>query len=249
MIIAEFQNDIVNLRTTAVFQWDVNQVVKITGLAFGSSSIEVHFANKKSTSAIVVNSTTPTSGYVYANIPNVLLTEPYDIIAYVYQSNGSTRSTTNTITIPLVARRKPNSYADTSGGNIVVPDSNTGVNLSSATATNADIVKGKIAFIASGRTIGTHVCPSMGSSQTKTVNPSRVVQTVTADSGYYLASVNVNPIPSEYITTNDATASASDIAQGKTAYVNGVKVTGTMVASDIITSFDSATGTLTITEV
>lgn len=249
MIIAEFQNDIVNLRTKNLFQWDMNQVVKISGIAFGISSVEVHFANKKSVSAIVVNSTTPENGYVFATIPNALLAEPYDIIAYVYQTDGSTKSTTNTITIPVVARRKPNGYVDSGGGNIVLPDSNTGVNLSSATATNADIVKGKIAFTASGRTVGTHVCPSLGSSQTKTVNPSRAVQTVTADSGYYLSSVNVNPIPSEYITTADATASASDIAQGKTAYVNGVKVTGTMVASDIITSFDSATGTLTITEV
>lgn len=249
MIIAEFQNDIVNLHTTNLFQWDVNQVLKISGIAFGTSPVEVHFANKKSESAIVVNSTTPTGGYIFANIPNVLLTEPYDIFAYVYQTDGTTRSTTHTITIPVVARRKPNAYVDANGGNIVLPDSSTSINLSSATATSADILKGKIAFTATGKTTGTHTCPSIGASQTKTVTPTKAVQTVTADSGYYLASVNVNPIPSEYITTTDATATAADIAKGKTAYVKGEKITGTHEGSNIVTSFDATTGTLTITEV
>ena len=249
MITAEFKNDIVNLQVENLFQWDVNQVLKIMGIDFGATSVEVHFCNKKSTSAIVVESTTPANGYVLATIPNTLLTQPYNIVAYVYQTNGSTKSTTNTITIPVVARQKPNSYVDTGGGNIIVPDSGSNIDLSSANATRSDILSGKVAFIASGRVTGTHVCPTMGAAQTKNVTPTRVVQTVRADEGHYLSSVTVNPIPSDYITTSDATATASDIASGKTAYVNGVKVTGTHESSDIITSFDASTGTLTITEV
>lgn len=216
MITAEFTSEIVNLRVTNLFQWDVNQVLKIMGLDFGTASVEVHFCNKKSSGAIVVASTAPTNGYILVNIPNTLLTQPYDIFAYVYQTEGSTKSTTNTITIPVVKRQKPNDYKDTSGGNIVVPDSDVSVDLSSANATRSDIVNGKIAFIASGKVTGTHVCPSLGASQTKTVTPTKAVQTVVADNGYYLSSVNVNPIPSEY--------------------------------RKITTSFDSATGTLTITE-
>lgn len=249
MITAEFKDDVVNLQVTNLFQWDVNQVIKISGIEFGGSPVEVHFCNKKSTSALVVASTTPTSGYVLANIPNALLMEHYDIVAYVYQTEGSTRSTIKTIKIPVVARQKPNDYKDTSGGTIIVPDSGVNVDLSSATATRSDILTGKVAFIASGKVTGTHVCPSLGAAQTKTVTPTKAVQTVAADSGYYLSSVNVNPIPSDYVVTSDATATASDIAKGKTAYVNGVKVTGTHEGSNITTSFDATTGTLTITEV
>ena len=249
MIIAEFQGDNVNIHTTNLFQWDVNQVVKITGIEFSAEPIEVHFCNKKSKGALVVNSTAPANGAILATIPNILLTEPYDIFAYVYQTEGSTKNTTNTITIPVVARQKPTTFVETGDGSIILPDSGSNVDLSSANATRADIVSGKIAFIASGKVTGTHVCPSVGSAQYKTVNPNKVVQNVTADEGYYLASVTVNPIGNDYVNTNDATATASDIAVGKTAYVKGVKVTGTKASSDIITSFDASTGTLTITEV
>lgn len=215
MITAEFTSELVNLRVTNLFQWDVNQVVKITGLAF-TSPVEVHFCNKKSESAIVVLSTEPTSGSVFANIPNKLLQEPYDIVAYVYQTDGTTKSTTNTITIPIVKRQKPNDYRDTSGGDINIPDSDVNIDLSSANATSDDILKGKVAFTATGKTIGTHVCPTLGASQTKTITPTKAVQTVEADSGYYLSSVTVNPIPSEYskITTSfDATTGTLTITE------------------------------------
>ena len=248
MITAEFQSDIVNLQVTNLFQWDVNQVLKITGLNL-TNLVEVHFCNKKSTSATVVNSTTPTNGEVLVNIPNKLLTEPYNIVAYVYVTEGSTRSTTNTITIPVVTRAKPNDYVDTSGGSIVVPGGGSNIDLSSATATRSDILAGKVAFTSTGKVTGTHVCPSIGASQTKVITPTKAVQTVTADAEHYLSSVTVNPIPSEYVNTSDATATSADIAKGKTAYIGGVKVTGTYEGSDIITSFDATTGTLTITEV
>lgn len=62
----------------------------------------------------------------------------------------------------------------------------------------------------------------------KTVTPTTSQQTVTPDSGYDgLEQVVVNAIPSNYITTSDATATAVDIVQGETAYVKGAKVTGT----------------------
>ena len=84
--------------------------------------------------------------------------------------------------------------------------------------------------------------------QTKTVTPSTSQQTVTADTGYELASVTVegvtssidNNISAENIKsgttilgvtgtyTSDADAIAKNIEYDKTAYVNGTKVTGVM---------------------
>lgn len=62
----------------------------------------------------------------------------------------------------------------------------------------------------------------------KTVQPSRSEQNVTPTAGKVLSKVTVGAIPSNLIDTTDATAEASDILSGQTAYVNGVKVTGSM---------------------
>lgn len=64
--------------------------------------------------------------------------------------------------------------------------------------------------------------------ETKTATPTKAAQTVLPAEGKVLKSVTVNAIPAEYITTTDADAAAGEILLNKTAYVNGVKVKGTM---------------------
>lgn len=64
--------------------------------------------------------------------------------------------------------------------------------------------------------------------QEKRVVPSTAAQSVTPDDSYYgLSKVNVDKIPENYITTDDANATPEDLKIGKTAYVQGQKITGT----------------------
>ena len=64
--------------------------------------------------------------------------------------------------------------------------------------------------------------------ETKTVTPTKSAQDITPTSGKVLSKVTVNPIPDNYVDTTDADATAANILVDKTAYVGGVKVTGTM---------------------
>ena len=62
----------------------------------------------------------------------------------------------------------------------------------------------------------------------KSVTPTKSVQDIMPATGKVLTKVSVGKIPDEYITTTDADAASADILDGKSAYVNGLKVNGSM---------------------
>lgn len=140
--------------------------------------------------------------------------------------------------------------------------SGSGIDTSDATASASDILNGKTAYVNGSKITGT-----IKSKAAATVTPSTSDQTIA--SGQYLSGTqtikgdsnlvagNIKKGTSIFgvtgtletgstgIDTSDATATASHILSGKTAYVNGQKITGTMSSKSAAT-YTPSTSTQTI---
>lgn len=140
---------------------------------------------------------------------------------------------------------------------------------SSVTATAADVLTGKVIVTADGsvtpgtmtnngavkKTLDTttksYTVPAgyhdgKGSvsitTEEKTATPTKSPQDITPTAGKVLSKVTVEAIPAQYVDTQDATAAAGDILSGKSAYVRGVKVDGSMANNgDTTGTFDGLT--------
>ena len=91
-------------------QWDIGQTLTIqdSGLTVAPT---FHFCNKNSKEALVVASTIDENGTLTVKVPNILLTESYPIIAYIYAYATTTSAKSlATIRIPVEKRVKPSEY-------------------------------------------------------------------------------------------------------------------------------------------
>lgn len=142
--------------------------------------------------------------------------------------------------------------------------------VSSVTASAADVLTGKI-FVAADGTVVTGSMTNNGAVsktldvttvsytvpkgyhsgsgtvkitlETKTVTPTKSAQDITPASGKVLSKVTVAAIPDNYVDTTDATAVAANILDGKTAYVNSAKIEGTMADNGAVSKTLSTTST------
>lgn len=202
----------------------------------------------------VTTGTMPNNGAVSKTLDST--TTSYAIPAGYHSGTGSVKIVTETKT--LTPTKQQQVVPATSGKVIssVTVEAIPGnyIDTTDATATAATILDGETAYVGGVKVEGT--MPNNGAAEktltttetsytipegyhngegtvivvpeTKTVQPSRSEQNVTPTAGKVLSKVTVGAIPANLIDTTDATAEASDILSGQTAYVNGVKVTGSM---------------------
>ena len=117
----------------------------------------------------------------------------------------------------------------TKDGSVNIPAGyTTGGTVTLSEEEKAKLIPGNIRQNVTVLGVSGNMSPSEGvNAQTKTITPTKSEQVVKPDSGYtHLLQVTIAAIPASYITTTDANATADDIKSGKTAYVNGKKVTG-----------------------
>lgn len=133
----------------------------------------------------------------------------------------------------------------TKDGTVTVPEGYTpGGSVAISSTEKAKLIAANIRQGVTVLGVAGTMSPSEGvNAQSVEYTPDKTGKVIVPDSGYtHLAQVTVAPIPAQYITTTDANAVADDIKSGKTAYVNGKKVTG----SHTDPAFSLANGVLSI---
>lgn len=107
MIKANF-NTYASYVTDSLHQWDLNQVLQVSGLNLASVP-EVHFSNANTDRAIV-RQATMANHVVSVAVPNSLLQEPLRIYAHIGVYEGDTFKVVELVEIPVIPRKRPQDY-------------------------------------------------------------------------------------------------------------------------------------------
>lgn len=203
------------------------QTIKINGVTYEAKQIDIPLASDTSKMATFHDTTDAT-----AKAASVKDGE-------FFYAEGEKREGT------MPVNGAVNGTISTKDGTVTVPEGYTpGGAVGIDSTEKAKLIPGNIRQGVTVLGVPGTMSPSEGvNAQSKTVTPTKSEQVVQPDSGYtHLTQVTVAAIPAAYITTTDANATADDIKNGKTAYVNGKKVTG----SHTDPTFSLANGVLSI---
>lgn len=107
MIKANF-NTYASYVTDSLHQWDLNQVLQVTGLNLATAP-EVHFSNANTDRAIV-RQATMTDHVISVGVPNSLLQDPLRIYAHIGIYEGGTFKVVELVEIPVKPRKRPADY-------------------------------------------------------------------------------------------------------------------------------------------
>lgn len=108
MLEAVFITGVDEITVTGLAQWDRGQVLKITYPSI-PPTFQVHFANKNSEKAMVIQAESEDNTATVA-IPDELLRESLELFAWLYFDESLTGETAGTVRMPVKARTKPDDY-------------------------------------------------------------------------------------------------------------------------------------------
>lgn len=134
MIYAKFTVTSAEVTTKPVKQWDYGRVLRIQGLKL-PAAVRIDFGIVGAQTTISRIGTTK-DGATDVVIPDSLLEQPKNLVAYVYVSNTTEGKTVATINIPIEERAKPEEY-DTPESKELFAEAIEAVNVSASRAEKA----------------------------------------------------------------------------------------------------------------